>query len=109
MAVDYVSLGKRIQARRKEAHLTQERMAEALSVTVGYISQIERGITRVNLDTLASIAEFLSCDLTDFLGGMAETSAAYLKADMESAFTRLSPVNKRVLLEISHVLLTAQT
>ena len=60
MAIDYVSLGKRIQARRKICNFTQENLAEKISVTVGYISQIERGITKVNLDTLSKIAESLS-------------------------------------------------
>ena len=108
MAVDYVSLGKRIQARRKEAHLTQERMAEALSVTVGYISQIERGITRVNLDTLSELAEELGCDITDFLGGTAAGTATYLHADLDAVFGKLTAANRKALLEISEVLLRAQ-
>ena len=53
MAVDFFTVGQRIQKRRKMLHKTQEQMAEALSVTVGYISQIERGVTKIRLDTLS--------------------------------------------------------
>ena len=62
MAVDFFTVGQRIQKRRKMLHKTQEQMAEALSVTVGYISQIERGVTKISLDTLSEIAEYQDCN-----------------------------------------------
>ena len=83
-------------------------MAEALSVTVGYVSQIERGITKVNLETLSEIAELLDCDMVDFLGGTATGAAAYLHDDLNAVFGRLSAMNKKTLLEISEVLLQNQ-
>ncbi len=108
MAVDYVSIGKRIQSKRKSNGITQERMAEAISVTVGYISQIERGITKVNLDTLSKVAEILNCDITDFLGGMAQNTSDYLVDDLSSVYHRLSSANRKVLFEVSEVLLRNQ-
>ncbi|MBQ3826264.1 MAG: helix-turn-helix transcriptional regulator [Spirochaetaceae bacterium] len=51
MSIDYRLIGQKIQTKRKTLHKTQENMAESISVTVGYISQIERGITKVNLET----------------------------------------------------------
>ena len=47
--------------------MTQERLAEALSVSVGYISQIERGVTKINLDTLAAVAAHLNCELSELV------------------------------------------
>ncbi len=46
MSMDYNLIGSRIKQRRREAMLTQENLAEKLSVSVGYVSQIERGITK---------------------------------------------------------------
>ena len=46
MHVDYKLIGGRIKERRKARGMTQEQLAEALSVTVGYVSQMERGVTR---------------------------------------------------------------
>ena len=43
MNVDYFAIGQRIKQVRRDRGMTQERLAEALSVSVGYISQIERG------------------------------------------------------------------
>ena len=44
MSIDYKIIGKRIKERRKICQITQETLAEKLGVSVGYISQIERGI-----------------------------------------------------------------
>lgn len=104
MAIDYSLLGKKIQERRKELHKTQEKMAELLSVTVGYVSQIERGITKVNLDTLSKIAEILECDVTEFLKGVGENSKIYLFEEMNGIFATLSGTNKKNLLEIATIL-----
>ena len=66
MTVDYVMIGKHIKKKRKEIGFTQERLAEKINVTVGYISQLERGITKVNLDTLAKIGTVLNTELPYF-------------------------------------------
>ena len=56
MNVDYFAIGQRIKQVRRDRGMTQERLAEALSVSVGYISQIERGVTKISLETLAAVA-----------------------------------------------------
>ena len=104
MKIDYCSIGRRIQTRRKELHKTQEQTAEALSVTVGYISQIERGISKVNLETLAELAEFLDTDITEFISGTVRGAAEYLSEEMHSQFELLTPKNKKMLMEFIKVM-----
>ncbi len=70
MVIDYKIIGKRIKNARKEINMTQEVLAEKADVSVGYISQIERGICKVNLDTLAIIANILNCDVSFLIDGM---------------------------------------
>ncbi|MBP3709793.1 MAG: helix-turn-helix transcriptional regulator [Treponema sp.] len=108
MSVDYFTLGQRIQARRKSLKKTQEMLAEELSVTVGYISQIERGVTKVNLETLDEIAQLLGCTATDFLDGTTKTASTYLSEDLKNVFTKLTAQNKKILLEIAQTLLHHQ-
>ena len=108
MAIDYLSLGKRIQSRRKLCNFTQENLAEKISVTVGYISQIERGITKVNLDTLSKIAEALDCEPAEFLTGTTKQIPSYLSEDLNKVFSKLNPANKKIILEISEVVLKNQ-
>ena len=59
MAIDYKLLGERIKTKRIAKGTTQEHFAEHLDVSVGYISQIERGITKINLDRLSTVADYL--------------------------------------------------
>ena len=108
MTIDYRLIGQKIQLRRKALHKTQENVAESISVTVGYISQIERGITKVNLETLSLIAEVLGCDIMDFLGGATVNASTYLANDLNLNYSKLSAINKKALLEISEVLLKNQ-
>ncbi len=43
MAIDYKLLGERIKMQRLSKGTTQEYFAEHMNVSVGYISQMERG------------------------------------------------------------------
>ena len=62
-----VSLGKRIQAVRERAGLTQEQLEEKTEVNTKYISAIERGQKNVTIKTLEKIAKGLDVDLYELL------------------------------------------
>lgn len=51
--------GKRMQALRISAKMTQEQLANGVGVTIESISNIERGIHGPSFDTLEKIAEVL--------------------------------------------------
>lgn len=104
MGIDFFALGQRIQKKRKVQNKTQENLAEAISVTVGYVSQIERGITKINLETLSNIAECLHCDITEFLSDTVKMSDNYLFEDFLEMLKKLSPYNRKILIEIAHTL-----
>lgn len=104
MLMDYKLIGSRIQARRKAQKKTQENMAEALLVTVGYISQIERGITKINLDTLAQVADYLSCDVADLVAGASSQTAAYLEPELSGMVRELSPKQRKLLFDLISVI-----
>ena len=104
MAVDFYQIGQRIQAKRKSLGKTQENMAEALSVTVGYISQIERGITKINLEMLASVSDYLGVEIAELLSGASVNSGSYLSDELSKSFSKLNPKNKKLMLEISKLL-----
>ncbi len=58
-----VSLGKRIQAIREKAGLTQDQLEEKTGVNTKYISAIERGQKNVTIKTLDKIANGLGVEL----------------------------------------------
>lgn len=104
MNVDYPSIGKRIKARRRELKKTQEDLAEALSVSVGYISQIERGVTKVSLDTLAEIALRLDCDLPELLSGVTACREEYLDRELNGLCAHMTARQRKMLLEIAEII-----
>ena len=67
MGIDYEILGKNIKYYRKQKKITQEQLAEKLDLSVGFISQIERGITKMSLDTLIDLCNTLDCSAGDIL------------------------------------------
>lgn len=52
---------------RKHRGYTQERLAEALGSSSGYIADLENGKRRYNQDHLESLAEALNCTPADLL------------------------------------------
>lgn len=104
MSIDFYALGQRIQKKRKSQNKTQEYLAEAISVTVGYVSQIERGITKINLETLSNIAECLNCDISEFLKDTVKMSDNYLSEEFSEAIKKLTPQNRKILIEIAQTL-----
>lgn len=97
MAIDYKILGKRIKTQRIAKGTTQEHFAEHIDVSVGYISQMERGITKISLDRLATVADYLECDMSYLLEGVNPVSADYLDKDFNNLYRRLSAYEKKVL------------
>ena len=97
MAIDYKVLGKRIKTQRIAKGTTQEHFAEHLDVSVGYISQIERGTTKINLDRLSTVADYLGCDMIYLLEGINTGSEDYLDKDFNNLYKRLSSYEKKIL------------
>lgn len=106
MNVDYAAIGQRIKQVRRSRGLTQERLAEALSVSVGYISQMERGVTKINLDTLAAVSSCLGCELSELVTGVSVHHGHYLERDLAQLVERMDARQRRLLLAIARLLLS---
>lgn len=60
-------LGVRLRERRRQLGLTLKEVAVGAGLSVGFISQIERGITAPSLSSLVSVARVLNMDVGAFL------------------------------------------
>lgn len=98
MAIDYKLIGGRIKAARKKKDMTQEMLAEKLGVSVGYVSQVERGITKISLDLLASISDILECDIAELVCASSVDSENYLSHEIFQNYEKLNN-NERKLLD----------
>lgn len=97
MPANYKIIGNRIQKRRKAKNITQEQMAEYLNVTPGYISQLERGTTKINLDILSAISEYLECDMAEFIYKNDHYSMSFYEDEILSHYEQLSPSERQML------------
>jgi transcriptional regulator with XRE-family HTH domain len=61
------SLGERLRERRQELGLTLKEVAGGAGLSVGFISQIERGITTPSLSSLVGVSRVLKMHVSDFL------------------------------------------
>ncbi len=64
--IDIVSIGKIIQNFRIEKGITQEQLAEKVELSPNYLSKVERGLCKLNVETFLKIAEVLDFSLEDF-------------------------------------------
>ncbi|MGY6710167.1 MAG: cupin domain-containing protein [Rhizobiaceae bacterium] len=60
-------LGERLRSRRQQLKLTLKEVALGSGLSVGFISQIERGITSPSLSSLVSVARVLRMEVGEFL------------------------------------------
>lgn len=67
MEINLISLGARIKYFRNDRKLSQEALAEIVSVNNDYISRIENGHLRPSLTLLISIANALEVSVDDLL------------------------------------------
>lgn len=105
MSVDFRLIGERIKIKRLEKKLTQEQLAEKLDVTVGYISQCERGISKINLEKLSEVAYLLSCDIGYFVTGSSVECGEYLKEAYVEKYEKLTPTQKKQIIGFIDVML----
>ena len=98
MNIDYKLIGERIQRTRKSRNMTQENMAEKLNVSIGYISQIERGITKISLDLLGAISSILDCDIAELISESAVNSNDYMETEILCEIRKLDKKKRKFII-----------
>lgn len=61
------ALGEQLRTSRRHLKMTMKTVADAAGLSVGFISQVERGLTAPSLSSLTSIAQVLGTDVSNFL------------------------------------------
>ena len=57
--------GKRLQKLRRQAGLTQEQLAEAATISVDFLSMVERGINAPSFENLEKLSKALDMSVRD--------------------------------------------
>lgn len=61
------NIGELIKLRRTEKKMTLKEVGEATDLSIGYLSQLERGLTSIAHDTLVKVANVLEVDMAYFM------------------------------------------
>lgn len=64
---DRSALGERLRESRKSQGLTMQDVADRAGLSIGFISQIERGLAAPSLSSLVSLARVLRAEVSSFL------------------------------------------
>ena len=100
MNIDYKLIGERIKRVRKSRGITQENLAEQLNVSIGYVSQVERGITKISLDLLGAISSILECDVAALISESAINSTDYMETELLNEIHKLSDKKRKYILKL---------
>ena len=63
---DNIDIGKTIHKIRKERKMTLKELSEKTSLSTGYLSQFERGLTSIAIESLQTISKVLDVDMDAF-------------------------------------------
>lgn len=63
------NIGKKIKDLRTSQNLTLKDLSTKTNLSIGFLSQLERGLTTIAIDSLSNIAEVLQVNLSYFLEG----------------------------------------
>ncbi len=73
------AMGERLRACRLKSHLTQEKMAEILDISVKHYSEVERGLIGLSVDKLIYVSNMFGVSLDHLLKGSdADEGVPYL-------------------------------
>lgn len=83
-----VTVGEQLKIRRKQLGMTLKEVADGAGLSVGFISQVERGLTAPSLSSLAGISDVLGVHMSRFLS--VPSSAKELTRETERAVYSVS-------------------
>ncbi|NIQ38553.1 MAG: cupin domain-containing protein [Proteobacteria bacterium] len=72
-----MKIGARIRSLRQQSELTQEELAERAGLTKGFISQVERDLTSISLDSLVQILDAFGEKVSDFFEDIEKEKIVY--------------------------------
>lgn len=95
-----VLVGKRIKEQRKKNKLTQEQLSEKLGISKNHLSAIERGVYRVQIETLVMIINCLGCTADDLFCDVIDKGYMIKSSRLSEKIEKLSPEEQSRILAV---------
>ena len=100
MIVDYELIGRRIREKRKEAHLSQEKLAELSNLSSVFISNIENNTKKPSLESLLQISDALGINIDELLTGNHIHDTSDYQTDIDALISDCSVTERRFIYEL---------
>lgn len=97
--IDFKIIGKRIKKARNAVGFTQEVLSEKIGVSTNYLSKIEGGHEKPNLELLGKISASADVSLSELLTGVVE-ERQYLQKDIAEILSSCSPEKIRLIYDV---------
>ena len=104
MSLDYSIIGERLKKARVAKGYTQEQLAEKIDVSVAFLSRVERGNARVNLNRLNQLCDLLDISEGDILTGVGSNSNNYLNEEFANLLRECPPDKIKLIYDIAKVI-----
>ena len=106
------SIGKKIKLARSKTDYTQEKLAEKLSLSARYISQLERGIAFGSATTIVNLCKALNINsnylFSDIIESDSPTLNELVSDDFLEDYLKLNDYNREVINSITKEILKLQ-
>lgn len=79
-------IGTRIVQLRKEHHMTQEQLAEALDISIKHCSCVERGVSSLSLERFIDLCDILDTNLDYLIRGKKDTALEQMPSALRDTF-----------------------
>lgn len=103
--IDYAQIGKRIKKARIENGITQEQLANDLSLSTFYISKIENGKSAPTLETLALLANRLDLDLAYIITGVSKLEREYYDNQLIEITSKATSKQLELIIRVAKAIL----
>lgn len=106
------NIGKKIKIARSKTNFTQEELAEEISLSPKYISQLERGIAFGSANTIVELCKALKISSDFLFSDLIETDSAEFINMIDNKFlenySQLNDYNKKVVNRLTNDLVKLQ-
>lgn len=106
------NIGKKIKLARSKTNYTQEDLAEKISLSPRYISQLERGIAFGSASTIVGLCKALNISSDFLFNDLIETNSMELDNIIDNNFlknySQLNEYNKKVINRLTSDLIKLQ-
>jgi transcriptional regulator with XRE-family HTH domain len=101
MTLNSKIIGRRVKESRIQMHMSQEKLAELVDMSVTYISHIETAKRQASLKSLVRIADVLGLTVDNLLNGNQANDPAEYQEDMARLMEGCTSCEKRIIYEIA--------